>query len=199
MRSDEATEEACEKFEYSVKENDTLSAISQNYDISIESLKEYNGLTSDIVYQGQILIIPLCRRNPTAGPTPTPTLPPPYLAPNLLVPADGEIFTAANETITLQWASVGTLRENESYAVTIEDLTEGTGRKLTEYVVDTKFIVPTSFRPVDDVPHILRWWVIPVRQTGTTIDGQAIWDPAGAKSSERVFSWWGASISTPTP
>ncbi|MCJ7623273.1 MAG: hypothetical protein MUO76_07200, partial [Anaerolineaceae bacterium] len=167
--------------------------------ISIEAIKDYNGLTTDIVYQGQLLVIPLCQRNPTPGATPTPTLPPPYLASNLLQPADGEIFTAANETITLQWASVGTLRENEAYAVTIEDLSGGVGRKLTDYVVDTKFIVPTSFRPIDDVPHILRWWVIPVRQTGTTIDGQPIWDPAGAKSGERVFSWWGASISTPTP
>ncbi len=199
LSENEATEDACEKFDYTVQENDTLSAISQNYNISIDAIKEYNGLTSDIVYEGQLLVIPLCQRNPTPGATPTPTLPPPYLASNLLQPADGEIFTAANETITLQWASVGTLRENEAYAVTIEDLTEGSGRKLTDYVVDTKFIVPTSFRPIDDVPHILRWWVIPVRQTGTTIDGQQIWDPAGARSGERVFSWWGASISTPTP
>lgn len=195
----EATEEACEKFSYTVTENDTLSSISLNYNISIQALKDYNGLPSDIVYQGQILIIPLCKRNPTPGPTPTATLPPPYPAPNLLLPADGSVFQAGNETITLQWAAVGTLRENEAYAISIDDVTAASGRKIVEYVTDTKFIVPSSFRPTEDKPHIIRWWVQPVRQTGTTSDGQPIWQSAGAVSVQRVFSWWGTNLATPTP
>lgn len=195
----EATEEACEKLDYKVQEGDTLSGISLNYNIPMDVIKEYNGLTTDVVYEGQPLVLPLCQRNPTPGPTPTATLPPPYPAANLLQPSDGQVFVAANETITLQWAAVGTLRENEAYAVTVEDLTEGTGRKITEYVVDTKFIVPSSFRPSDDMPHIIRWSVMPVRQTGTTIDGQPIWDTAGARSVGRVFSWWGSNLTTPTP
>ena len=109
----------------------------------------------------------------------------------LLLPVDGEAFTAVNNTITLQWAAVGTLRDGEAYGVTIEDVTEGSGRRTTEYVTDTKFIVPNSFRPLGDTPHIIRWYVVPVRQAGTTMDGEAIWENYGDRSEERVFSWYG--------
>ncbi|MCE5207221.1 MAG: LysM peptidoglycan-binding domain-containing protein [Chloroflexi bacterium] len=195
----ESTDDACDKLDYTVQEGDTLSSISYNYNISVTVIKEYNGLTSDIVYEGMPLVLPLCQRNPTEGPSPTATLPPPYPAANLLQPPDGQVFIAANETITLQWAAVGTLRENEAYAVTVEDITDETGRKITEYVTDTKFIIPSSFRPVDDSPHILRWSIMPVRQTGSTSDGQAVWESAGERSAGRVFSWWGSQIITPTP
>ncbi len=195
----EATESACEKLPYTVGENDTLSGIARNYNVSIETIKEYNGLTSDIVFSGQPLLIPLCQRLPTEGPTPTPTNPPPYPAPNLLLPADGSTFLGSGDTITLQWAAIGTLRDNEAYQVNVDDVTDGTGRKLIEYVTDTKFIVPASFRPTSNLPHILRWWIIPVRQTGSTKDGQPIWEPAGAQSIPRVFTWQGVAVATPTP
>ncbi len=129
-----------------------MSSISMSYNVPMESIKEYNGLVNDTVRFGQKLTIPLCRRNATAGPSPTPTPPPPYPAPNLLLPADGAPFTLADDTVTLQWASVGVLRENEAYAVTVEDVTEGQGRKIVEYVTDTKLIVPSTFRPNDRHP-----------------------------------------------
>lgn len=196
----EATDAACERYDYTVNENDTLSGIARSFNVSMEAIKEYNGLTTDIVYSGQNLVIPLCKRLPTAGPTPTATLPPPYPAPNLLLPADGSAFLSANETITLQWASVGTLREGEAYSVTIEDVTGGKGRKLVQYVTDTKFIVPSSFRPSSTTPHIMRWYVEPVRQMGTSKDGQPIWASAGAVSVPRVFSWVGTiTAATATP
>jgi hypothetical protein len=108
---------------------------------------------------------------------------------------------ALSDVITLQWASVGTLRENEAYKVTIEDVTDGTGKIVTDYVTDTKLIVPASMRPTDTRPHILRWSVSTVRQTGSSEDGKPVWQPAGAESSQRTFSWWGAGAgaSTPTP
>jgi len=191
----EATEAACEKYPYTVTENDTLSGIARSFNVSIEAIKEWNGLTGDIVYQGQPLVIPLCERNPTPGPTPTPTLPPPYPAPNLLLPADGESFQVGNETITLQWASVGTLRPNEAYAVNIQDVTSGTNLTLVEYVTDTKFIVPSSFQPQDATPHIIRWWVVAVRQSGTDSDGEPVWETFGTPSMQRVFSWAGTGAS----
>ncbi len=187
----QATDAACEKFEIRVGENDTLSGIAANYNVTIESIKTYNGLTSDNIYSGQLLIIPLCERLPTAGPTPTATNPPPYAAANLLLPADGAVFSASNDTVTLQWAAIPGMRENESYAVTIEDLTEGQGKKLVDYAVDTKYTIPASFRPADSSPHVIRWWVQPVRQSGTTAGGDAIWVPAGSASTPRVFSWSG--------
>ncbi len=203
LSPNQATEVACQMLPYTVKSGDTLSGIARNYNVSMESVRSYNALPSDVVYEGMNLNIPLCERLPTAGPTPTPTNPPPYAAPNLLLPSDGAIFTAANDSVTLQWASVGTLRQNEAYAVSVEDVTEGKGRRLTEYVTDTKFIVPASFRPTDNTPHVLRWFIVPVRQIGTSADGKPIYDTAGAASTSRTFVWWStgaaAPSSTPTP
>jgi LysM repeat protein len=187
----QSTESACQKIDYRVGENDTLSGIAANYAVTVETLKTYNGLTSNNIYSGQLIKIPLCQRLPTAGPTPTATLPPPYPPANLLLPADGSVFSGTNDTITLQWAAIGGMLEGESYAVTIEDLTQGQGKKLVDYTSDTKYIVPVTFRPVESTPHIIRWWVQPVRQSGTTDSGDAIWVPAGSQSVPRVFSWSG--------
>ncbi|HJW90233.1 MAG TPA: LysM peptidoglycan-binding domain-containing protein [Anaerolineales bacterium] len=199
LSSSEATEQACEKAEYVVQSSDTLFTIAQAYNVPMSVIKEYNGLSSDTVFEGDSLTIPLCKQNPTPGPSPTPTPPPPYPAPNLLLPADGATLT--DPTVTLQWASVGTLLENEAYAVTVVDLTLGEDRKIVEYVTDTKYIVPTSFSTTDGIAHIYRWSVMAVRQTGTDDDGNAIWEAAGTVSLARVFSWVGgpSSAATPTP
>jgi hypothetical protein len=61
-------------------------------------------------------------------------------------------------------------------------------------VSDTKYIVPTSFRPKDNVAHVMRWWIVPVRQTGTDDQGQPIYTPSGAVSEKRVFTWVGVVV-----
>jgi LysM repeat protein len=194
------TAQACEKISYTVQQNDTLSSIANNYNVPQDAIKFYNGLSTDAVFLGQPLTIPLCERFATPGPTPTATLPPPYQAPPLLLPADGASFTLANDVVTLQWSSIGTLRDNEAYEVTIVDVTSGQARHITEYVTDTKFIVPTSFRPNDNLAHVIRWWVSTVRQNGVDEQGQPVYDSAGAISEKRVFTWTGVTVdSTPSP
>jgi LysM repeat protein/ribosomal protein L40E len=194
------TAQACEKVAYTIQASDTLSSISVSYNVPMDAIKFYNGLASDNVLLGTTIVIPLCERFATPGPTPTATLPPPYPAPNLLLPADGAAFTLANDVVTLQWASIGTLRENERYQVTILDVTSGEGLRLTDYVTDTKFIVPTSFRPNDNLAHVIRWWVTTVRQNGVDEQGQPVYDSAGAISDQRVFSWVGVAIqASPKP
>jgi hypothetical protein len=197
----DATQEACEKVPITVQENDTLSSISLNYAVPMAEIKEFNGLTTDNVFLGQQLWVPLCKRAADPNkPTPTATIPPPYPAPNLLLPSDGAAFTLANDVVTLQWASVGTLRDGEAYQVTVEDVTADQTRRLTDFVTDTKYIVPTSFRPNDNVAHVLRWWVTPVRQAGTDDQGQPIWVNSGATSDKRVFTWVGVAVEgTPNP
>ena len=197
----DATEQACEKVNYEVQENDTLSSIANSYNVPMAVIQEYNGLSSDTVFSGMSLIIPLCERFPTPGPTPTPTLPPPYSAPNLLLPPDGNRFNESGDIVTLQWASIGTLLDNEAYEITIIDFTDGDSRRLVDYVRDTKFIVPAAFRSSDSIPHLYRWWVMSTRQSGTDEDGNPVWESAGSASDQRVFMWSG-SISapiTPTP
>jgi LysM repeat protein len=196
----EATDAACPKVNYTVEVNDTLSSISENYQVSMQAIKEYNGLPSDTVFDGQVLIIPLCERV-SFGPTPTNTPPPPYPAPNLLLPQDGAAFTLANDTVTLQWASVGQLGENEYYQVTIVDITDGTGlRKIVDVVTDTKYIIPSNFRPTESTPHIIRWWVTTIRDLGITGSGEPQYVSAGAESNKRDFTWSGAAPpASPTP
>jgi len=77
---------------------------------------------------------------------------------------------------------------------------------MVDYVPDTKYIVPATFRPTDNNPHIMRWWVIPVRQKGNTSDSKPNWEPSGTPSAQRVFSWIGVATggstgatSTPNP
>jgi LysM repeat protein len=197
----EATIAACDTVLYTVEANDTLGSIAANYNVRSQAIQDFNDLTSDTVFLGQVLIIPLCERNPTPGPTPTATNPPPYPAPNLLLPQDGASFSLADDTVTLQWAAVGELRENESYRVTVEDITEGSGtRRIVDYVKDTKYIVPTSLRPAESTPHIMRWWVQVVRQTGVTVEGEPRYEPGGAASDRRNFVWSGAAPdATATP
>ena len=197
----EATRDACDKVSYLVGEGDTLSSISLNYNVPEEAIKAYNGMVSNTVYATMSLIIPLCERAATPGPSPTPTPPPPYPAPNLLLPANGGVFSLNDNQVTLQWSSVGLINANEAYRISVIDLTEGTGRKLLDYVADTKFIIPVSFRAFDDLPHIYSWTISTVRQIDVDQNGNPIWESAGSESETRVFSWAGqaAADATPTP
>jgi LysM repeat protein len=197
----EATEAACEKVTYTVQANDTLGGIADNYNVDIQAIMDYNGMSGPSIFAGQVLIVPLCARNPTPGPSPTPTAPPPYPAPNLLLPLDGAAFTLSNDTVSLQWASVAQLRENEFYQVTVLDVTEGSGtQRLVTAVSNTSYVVPTSMCPREPLPHILAWWVTTVRQTGTNAAGEPIYTSAGATSVRRYFTWSGAAVgATPAP
>ncbi len=199
LSSAAATQAACTNVDYTIQPGDSLAGIAANYNVSVQEIKQFNGLVNEALLAGNIIKIPLCNRVSPNEPTRTPTAPPPYAAPNLLLPADGSPFGADNDTVTLQWASVGTLRPNESYMVIVEDVTEGTGRKLVEYVTDQKFTVPLSFRPTDSQPHVMRWTVATVRQSGTTKENEPIWDTAGASSVPRVFIWSGEPSTAPVP
>ena len=197
----DSTAAACDKISYTVQANDTLGGISKNYNVEMQAIINYNNMAGDTVFTGQVLIIPLCKRLPTPGPSPTPTLPPPYPAPNLLLPRDGEYLSLASDSVTLQWASIGPLLDNESYRVTVVDLTEGTGTvRLVMNATDTKAIIPSTFRPADSNPHVMSWSVTTVRVTGKDANGNPIYASAGAESAPRVFTWSGAAaVATPTP
>jgi LysM repeat protein len=201
LSPEEATLAACQTIPYTVESGDALSSIAANYNVSMQAIIDFNGMPDPTVYAGQILIIPLCQRNPTPGPTPTQTPPPPYPAPSLLLPQDGAAFTLADDTVTLQWASVATLRETEFYQVIVEDITEGSGtRRTVDYETDTTHQVPVSFRPSESLPHVMRWWVTTVRLISTNAAGQPIYISAGGISLRRDFTWSGAAVGpTPTP
>jgi hypothetical protein len=116
---------------------------------------------------------------------------PPYPAPNLLLPANGASFISSSDVNTLQWAAVGELEANESYAVTITDLTSDDDTTIVEYVNDTSFIVPDTLLPTDGKPHVYRWSVYIARQLGG--EEEENWESAGNISELRVFSWFVAN------
>ncbi|NLC13450.1 MAG: LysM peptidoglycan-binding domain-containing protein [Chloroflexi bacterium] len=182
-----------------VEANMTLSSIAANYNVSMSDIRIYNNLPNDIVRQGDRLIIPLCDRLPTAGPTLTPTPLPPYPAPNPLLPRSGAAFAATDEAVTLQWASVASLFPGEVYRVVVQDLTSAEEKILVDYVSDTKYILPASFRPIDTTPHIIQWSVSVARQINSD-PNSPIYEEAGAISAFRVFSWVGSGVApTATP
>lgn len=189
---DEATRQACETDLYVVQAGESLSLIALIYEVPEEAILEWNGLTVSNVFTGQRLDIPLCKRTQVAGATVTPSPAPDYSAPELLLPLDGEFFSLSDDSVVLQWSSVGALRENEAYQITIIDVTTGE-TVLVDIALDTRYIVPESLRPTSNDPHIFRWYVVPVAQIGTDEAGSPIWMPGGPVSDERVFSWSGAA------
>ncbi len=197
----EATRAACNTETYVVQQDETLGIIALTYGISAQSIIDWNGLTTDNVFAGQRLEIPLCQIEVIFGVgTVTPSPAPPYPAPQLLLPVDGEAFDLSSDAVTLQWSSVGALRPNEQYQVTIIDLTKGEDNILIVQVLDTKFILPLSLRPTESRPHIFRWFVVTVAQVGVDEEGNPVWVEGGVVSQARVFSWSGAAVvATPTP
>lgn len=196
----EATIAACETEDYVVQPGDTMSLIAVSRGVPMDAIMEWNQLTTDTVFVGQHITIPFCLQTFVGGATVTPTLAPPYPAPELLLPADGEPFDSSNDTISLQWASVGTLRENEYYQVTVVDITGGQNRHIIDQVKDTSFIVPTTFRPTDGRPHVYRWSVVTVAQIGVDSEGLPVYVTGGPSSESRVFVWSGTTAgATQTP
>ena len=45
--------------EYTVRVGDTLWELSRRYGTTVEAIRELNGLTSDMIYIGQTLLIPV--------------------------------------------------------------------------------------------------------------------------------------------
>lgn len=198
--SAQATIEACDKVFHVVQENESLSLIAAIYEVPLETIMEWSGKSVDTAFFGETLTIPLCLRSSVAGATVTPSPAPDYPAPELLRPRNGEAFTLLNDVITLQWAAVSELRENESYLVTITDLTSGQKQELTVSVRDTKFVLPLSLRPTDDIPHIFQWRVIPVAQVGVDPSGAPRYRESGPSSVSGYFTWLGsAPQTTPQP
>jgi LysM repeat protein len=199
LGAEEATLAACKTNEYTVQEGDTLTTIAQKLSVSKDVIKKFNGLVNDVVQLGQKLEVPTCDPKFILGPEASTTPPAPYSPPSLLLPEDGKVFAQADEPITLLWAAVGILHENEAYAVTIEDVTSGQTSRVVNYVTDTKITLPATMRPNDTKAHVFRWSVMPVRQTGTDSEGNPLWESAGSPSVARVFIWIGGTSATASP
>lgn len=182
---------------YVIKAGDQLNTIARFYGLNVNDLMRENGITDpNKIQAGQILVIPIELALPQ-GPTSTPTVPPPYPAPQLLNPRDGDVITGV-ESVNLQWASTAQLLPGEGYQVTIEDVTANSGRILRQFVTDTRFTIPASFQPQDGLPHLYRWSVLPVRPRPGSDPANPAYDAAGAASPQWSFIWTGTNTAPST-
>lgn len=194
------TETARPRQKYTVVAGDTLFSVAAKFNVDYQALASENGVPGPDypITVGQVLQVPLDRPPATAGPTPTATPLPPYPAPALLSPPNGSAVSPVEQTVVLQWAAVDVLKDGEVYLVTVEDVTCNCAKKLTDVTNQTRYIVKPDLKPVEAQPHVFRWSVVTARQNGTRQDGTAIYEPAGATSEERTFTWTGIGAPNPT-
>jgi len=50
----------CERTIYNVIKGDTLTSVSESFNVPIDEIKNFNGLVDDVIYDGQTLYLPLC-------------------------------------------------------------------------------------------------------------------------------------------
>lgn len=198
------TQTARPRTTYTVAAGDTLFSIAAFYNVDYQALADENGIPGPnyVVTVGQVLTIPLDQQPPTAGPSPTATALPPYVAPVLLSPPNGMAISSVEQTVVLQWSAVDVLQPGEAYLVTVEDVTCNCARRRVDVTTTTRYIVNVEMKPAEAQPHVFKWTVVTVRQTGTTDKGDPIYEPAGATSEERTFTWTGIGVpttATPTP
>ena len=183
-----------------VQSGDTLLGISIKYGVSLSIIQKVNEIQdAESIRVGQQLVIPIGPAfTPTPGPPATPTGLPTYPAPALLSPLNNQAFEGSEEPILLQWASVGILRQNESYLVRVEQVSGGVPPR-TFTTRATGVHVPVEMFPkADDTRRTFQWQVRVVRETGTRADGSAIYSDAGPASPPRLFRWL-VTQPTPTP
>jgi LysM repeat protein len=164
---------------HTVQQGERLEDIAERYGIDPERIRAANELAANTwVQPGQVLAIPL---NPT--PTPTPTMTPtatdtpgpPYPSPQLVYPLDGAEFNGPEEVVMLQWASVGLLKEDEAYAVTLRyrgERPDGALSETIEYTRITSWRVPTEWYPSADAQERRFEWHVDV------VRGVAVAEPA---------------------
>jgi hypothetical protein len=118
----------------------------------------------------------------------------------LLSPPTGAAISSVEQNVVLQWATVDVLKQGEAYMVTLEDVTCNCAKRKQEVTTTTRYIVNIDMKPTEANPHVFKWNVVTVRRTGTTQKGDPIYQPAGATSEERTFSWTGSgAVAAPTP
>ncbi|MCX7680353.1 MAG: LysM peptidoglycan-binding domain-containing protein [Anaerolineae bacterium] len=184
-----------------VQPGETLSGIAQKYGVGIDAIRRANNIPADndIIKVNQSLIVPLGTPQPsptlTSNPQATSTPIPMYPAPPLLSPPDGAIFVGVDRPIVLQWASVGILRDNEWYAVTVKQPAGGT-ISATLYTRTTAWRLPAELMPAPDAKEHRFFWMVQVVREVESSGEQKIYEKAGVPSLVRTFSWLTV---TPTP
>jgi LysM repeat protein len=188
---------------YEVVAGDSLNAIAARADLDYDLFLLVNRLTSESVIQpGDTICLPVivygATLQPTAGPSPTPSLTPQPPGPHLLYPAPDSVVEPPDGVLTLQWAAVKDLAADEWYMVEVTDMTEVNAAPWRGFTRDNAFRVPSTWRPPVPEMHQMRWRVSIVKVTDFRADGLPLYSYGGRSSADRYFMWEGA-VPTPTP
>ena len=186
---------------YRIQSGDTLSGISQLFNVSLEALLAANRLAANATLRiGQELVIPgtsapTATPKPRATPTPlapTPT-PAPYLpAPVLTGPGDQASCGGDKAQILLEWEPVPGMTAGDSYMITLNWTQLGAPQNYFWYAPSTASTqrVPLQlWGQADQLPaRAYRWSVRAVRLTTDGQGGELI-IPLSPASETRTFYW----------
>ncbi len=125
--------------------------------------------------------------------TPTPRAG--YAAPVLVAPQNGAAFKEADTLVTLQWLTVGLLKQDEWYVVQVQP-----SKAITVPLYQTK---ATSLKLTQDLlagntEDSVTWFVQVKRRAGNDANGNPTYEDVSPPSEVRTFTWR-KPISTPTP
>jgi hypothetical protein len=187
---------------YTVQPNENIISIVYAYNTNVQVLSELNpeitfsqcefgsvvgGPECNVmIYAGQQIRVPAPTPTPTLSPTlsgsetPTPSATPTFNAPSAITPNDRTLF-ARGDLITLRWIGSGTLSADETYRVTVEDLTSG-----AVHIADTtelSFILPSDWQSQDGQRHDYRWTISVIRSSDP--------DSPLFTTDPRLFTWEG--------
>ncbi|GIV84120.1 MAG: hypothetical protein KatS3mg052_1127 [Candidatus Roseilinea sp.] len=187
---------------YVVKGGDTCSEIAQKFKVTVELLIQQNNLDANcLIRMNQVLTITFATPTPLVTSTPivlqTPTPRAGYSAPIVMLPPHGAQISSTQDIVTLQWLTVGLLREDEWYVVQVQP-----SGALTVPIFETK---ATSLKLTQDIlgdqeEREIAWWVQVKRLLSVEpTTGQRIYAEISPPSAARTFVWRKRPVGTPTP
>jgi LysM repeat protein/RNA polymerase subunit RPABC4/transcription elongation factor Spt4 len=179
------------QIDYEVKDGDSCGKIAQENNIPISQIITINKLDINCTIKtGQKLILvfatpsPIVTTRPIVAQTPTPRSV--YGMPYSLVPVSGSVITRAQEVVTLEWLSVGTLQPNEWYIVQIQP-----SGSFTVPIFETKSssLKITSAILNNQPERMITWWVQVKRLIEVKPTGERVYVDISPPSEIRQFLW----------
>jgi hypothetical protein len=107
----------------------------------------------------------------------------------LRAPADGDSFSGPDASIVFQWDGTVALADDEYYVLHISFLHETDTWHDTQWTKHTELAVPHYIHGNATLPGVLEWYVVVMRQTGTSADGLRVGVELGPRSETRTFEW----------